>query len=1037
MAIALALQMLTACPELAEGAAEGDAGLLARLSPELHERLSAVAGPQVELARNPGERRARFQAALQRWFLAVAAQQPLLLAVDNLQSADDDSAAFLAALGIPARKTQLVVLATLRSGEAVTAEAPLRALREQSSQLKLGALGRSSCEELIGSLFGGAANSGRLAGVVYDKSAGNPQLCTDLAQLLVRKQIAKYVGGSWVLPLEISADELPSRIEEILAARLLGLSPAARALAEALCLSQKPVAIERCLELTSAAIEGQTYAALDQLVAEQLLLIDGGHYRFGQESVRSALLAQIDPARRRAMHLRAAETLLADPDASAGTQIEAADHLMQAGQEGRGADIVAGAGRAFLQREGAQASVEQIVKALDLAIDVYTREGRSDYAIAGLLFPIVPLAFYADYRLVLKHSDRAIDIGLKISGLGLTQQLRPWLGRRLALRVGLLAGDFQLAPHKKLGVALDMKAAIAAFAAIVPATVGVRGCCFDTESIERMQQKLEPLALFGPSSIVSFMHAYSQAQLALMQGREREAAERYADIKSRLHAQEIRDALGEGHWKNMYGGILFTIACVEVYRFGTHALAVADEMEALGVQVYAVIAEQIRLLHHAYRGESEQVQVYRDRVEQLAVQGNATWQSELFWPAMLINADVLTGDTVAARRTSEQLTRRSQEVPSLSVYAQAAHAAYLALRGDLDESIAAYEALLPQLPPKRRVAWLTTRAYFAEALNWAGKHARAKQLLQEALAHTQPSDLVHALLQLEPRRQLALAEAGLGNHAEGAAQLDQLIALYGQEDQPLLVGLLHKARAEVALLQRERDAFERHAEQMAHAFRGTKNPALLAQCDQLSARAVRAGLREAAVRTTAPRGVVPVQPTTQRTVGDITGAPDRSEYALKLVLARTRAAAGYLYLLEDGALRLCAASEAHEPPRGLETQLQSLLDTPASGTFPSDDADCRTVIESTSLAPVSEGQLDQPLVSSWPVIGGPEKTIFVPSSPPVVEGGSYQVIPLFMRFGLRATAIGGLILRMDEGVLPPIEGSLLEGLARALHDREG
>src|SRR5262249_42895126 len=163
---------------------------------------------------------------------------------------------------------------------------------------------------------------------------------------------------------------LPSRIEELLAARLAGLSPAARSLAEALCLSGKPVPIERCLELAGFANESETYGALDQLVAEQLLLIDGGHYRFGQESVRAALVAQIDPGRRRAMHLRAAETLLADPEASAGTQIEAAGHLMQAGQEGRGADIVARAGRAFLQREGAQASVEQIVKALDLALDV-------------------------------------------------------------------------------------------------------------------------------------------------------------------------------------------------------------------------------------------------------------------------------------------------------------------------------------------------------------------------------------------------------------------------------------------------------------------------------------------------------------------------------------------------------------------------------------------------------------------------------------------------------------------------------------------
>ena len=76
--------------------------------------------------------------------------------------------------------------------------------------------------------------AGRVARLLYEKSAGNPQQCMDLAQLLVKKKIAKYVAGTWVLPLEVAGDELPSRVEEISSARLADLSQSARELAEAL-----------------------------------------------------------------------------------------------------------------------------------------------------------------------------------------------------------------------------------------------------------------------------------------------------------------------------------------------------------------------------------------------------------------------------------------------------------------------------------------------------------------------------------------------------------------------------------------------------------------------------------------------------------------------------------------------------------------------------------------------------------------------------------------------------------------------------------
>ena len=61
-----------------------------------------------------------------------------------------------------------------------------------------------------------------------------------------------------------------------------------------------------------------------------------------------------------------------------------------------------------------------------------------------------------------------------------------------------------------------------------------------------------------------------------------------------------------------------------------------------------------------------------------------------------------------------------------------------------------------------------------------------------------------------------------------------------------------------------------------------------------------------------------------RSVAELTIAPDRAEYALSLIMERSGAAAGYLYLRDRNGLRLAAASEPHEPPHELETELHRL-----------------------------------------------------------------------------------------------------------------
>src|SRR5690606_5091441 len=107
-------------------------------------------------------------------------------------------------------------------------------------------------------------------------------------------------------------------------------------------------------------------------------------------------------------------------------------------------------------------------------------------------------------------------------------------------------------------------------------------------------------------------------------------------------------------------------------------------------------------------------------------------------------------------------------------------------------------------------------------------------------------EFVMAYQQLERERAIALA--GLGHVAQAANLLDELLDKYGELDQPLLIGLLHRDRARVALLDRDRDAFFMHADEARVRFRTARNPALVAQSRRLSEQAQRVGLEAESVR---------------------------------------------------------------------------------------------------------------------------------------------------------------------------------------------
>lgn len=924
---ALVASLLQGLPEAALAAARPHVSVLGHLVPALCEGLPEIA--LQPLPDDVGELRARLRTALHAWFCAIAGRQPLAIAVDDLHSADEDSAVFLAALAREARKHALLVLTTRPTSAPSGAPDALKLLQQASEGIKLPALSAGACADLVQGVFGDVSNAPRLGMALHERSAGNPRHCLELIQRLVQRRVVRYVDGSWVLPSELAAEELPSRLSKLLQARRAGLTPLARELSEVLAVHARPLPIERCLTLVGHAGQEHVLRALEELVAEEMLVCENHAYRFCYEAMREAALEHVDADKRRAMSLKLGEVLLASAGQDPRLELEAAWHLLRGGETTRAADLLARCGRQLIAAPGVENEAGRAARALEAAIEVYDRERRSDYELTAVLLPLMLLAFYTDWRLAPRYGVRALELGFRVSGLSLALRLRRLLGKKLAVVVAVLFASFRFRMQNKSRLDYGLREAIVGTFSAVASIVGVLSVLLDKQGVERVLRMVEPLTLFGDHHVAYAIHQCCAARVLLVSGRECEAQAVLERNIARFDDPRFAADLAPARRKAICAGEQFTLAVLRTYQFGDDALRAADEFDTLGIRMWQMMADQLRLIHHTARGETERARAFREKTELHVVQGGTSWQTDIFMPAQMLLLTFLLGDVVTARECWEQLARRAKEIPSLEIYAEAAHAAYLALRGNLPAAITRYEQVLSRLPPRERIGWISLRMHYAEMLNLAGEHAKAKQSILEALRERAPGDAKLVLTYGDLERHLALAEAGLGNYAEAVRILDDRLATHRDQGQPLLEGLLHKARAQVALAAGDREAFDRHFGLLEACFRSTQNPVLIAQCARLAQEAVRAGVRELdfeAERTTKPASLPP-HTAISRQLRAYSVPEQRWDYAVRAALAQSGARAAHLYLVRAGRLELVAAEPAGEPSEAISAELASLVES--------------------------------------------------------------------------------------------------------------
>ena len=308
--------LLEAALRVAPEYVRGEAG---RLLPQLGPAPAVVGGL------DEGWRRERLFSGLAELLWAAARQSALALVIDDVQWADSESLDFLTLLTRAVRADPVTVVAAARSDEApldAHVAGWLAQVRGAAGveEIRLGPLSRGEVAEQVAWLAGGPAPA-QAVDVVYARGEGNPFYTEQLVA-------AAPAGPGDTLGFPAS---LPTRLAELLAARVAGCAGDARAVLAALAVAGRSLDEDLLCAVSGLGPEA-VRGGLRELAAARLLAdgnADGAH-RPRHALLAEAVAAGLLPGERAVLHERLARALEAPGEESLAA--EAAAHWALAGR---------------------------------------------------------------------------------------------------------------------------------------------------------------------------------------------------------------------------------------------------------------------------------------------------------------------------------------------------------------------------------------------------------------------------------------------------------------------------------------------------------------------------------------------------------------------------------------------------------------------------------------------------------------------------------------------------------------------------------
>jgi predicted ATPase len=240
----------------------------------------------------------------------LAADEPVVLALDDLHWADTSSVALAEHLLAATQEMPLLLVLAMRPERghpsSALAEQAMRRGGDWLTAIELTALARDADRSLLAALVGGAVLPADFERQVLERAEGNPLYLEELVRSLVDAGALVPEDGGWRFEREVAV-EVPETVEKLILARVDVLSPVGR---ELLCAAS--VLGRRFTAPLLEAVAGDA-SALRELVRAELVH-EGRRwpeqeYRFKHHLIQETTYGSLLRRRRAELHRRAAEAI--------------------------------------------------------------------------------------------------------------------------------------------------------------------------------------------------------------------------------------------------------------------------------------------------------------------------------------------------------------------------------------------------------------------------------------------------------------------------------------------------------------------------------------------------------------------------------------------------------------------------------------------------------------------------------------------------------------------------------------------------------
>jgi predicted ATPase len=282
---------------------------LRELLPEIRYELEDLGPPEHESAT---QARFRLFDAVTSLLLAAATRQPLVVLLDDLQSADPASLALLRFLAPSLRGARILVVATYRDAEVVPGD-PLEAtlaelVRSQRPQRTIFLRGLTqSCVRHFTHKFTEIEPTDELVEALYERTEGNPLFLIELLEWLSTRDGEEDART----PLDVRRARVPEGVRHVIGRRLDALSDECQHVVQIAAV----IGLEFSMPVLAPACELPEDAVLEHLeTAERRRVVEPvrggrGRFWFTHALIAETLRAQLGSASRARAHQRIGKIL--------------------------------------------------------------------------------------------------------------------------------------------------------------------------------------------------------------------------------------------------------------------------------------------------------------------------------------------------------------------------------------------------------------------------------------------------------------------------------------------------------------------------------------------------------------------------------------------------------------------------------------------------------------------------------------------------------------------------------------------------------